>query len=366
MSALFELDIHSSLKSYRVSIGSGLARAALEAEDAVVVVDAAMQAFFPWLEQARCISVEAREDAKNLQTVASVIERMRILGANRHSALLAIGGGIVQDVATFAASSYMRGIEWAYCPTTLLGMVDSCIGGKSSLNVGAYKNIVGNFYPPERVLIDTDFCSTLAPMQMTEGLCEAVKICYASRGPEFAQYLNMAAGAAMLSDTTRLSEMINLSLQTKKTFIEADEFDNGVRLLLNFGHTFGHAIEGASAYRISHGVAVGLGMLCAARLSESYDFVTPGQQRVRNLVTYVRSLLVPLTGLQQALEAMSPAEVLTCFRSDKKHGKGEFALIVFDQGGFLERRFVSATTDNEARIADVFEWVRKTLLYEIQ
>ena len=361
MSALFDIDIHSSLNSYKVSIGSGMARSALDADDTVVVVDAALQALFPWLDHPRCIRVEAREDAKNLHTVAEVIERMRDLGANRHSALLAIGGGIVQDVATFAASIYMRGIEWTYCPTTLLGMVDSCIGGKSSLNVGVYKNIAGNFYPPRRVLIDTDFCSSLPAMQKTEGLCEAVKICYASPGAEFGQYLALAGAADMLSNTASLGQIIALSLQTKKTFIETDEFDRGVRLLLNFGHTFGHAIEGASAYRISHGVAVGLGMLCAARLSETCGFAPTEQPRMRALVAYVRDLLAPLAGLQQALEDMSPAEALACFRSDKKHRKGEFVLIVFDQNGLLERRFVRASTENEARIADVFNWVREIL-----
>lgn len=361
MSASFDLNIHSSLKSYQVTIGSGIARSALGAGNAVVVMDAALQAFFPWLNHPQCISVKASEDAKNLNTVASVIERMRDLGANRHSALLAIGGGIVQDVATFAASSYMRGIEWTYCPTTLLGMVDSCIGGKSSLNVGHYKNIAGNYYPPDKVLIDTDFCNSLPAMQKIEGLCEAVKICYASRGLEFEQYLAMAGMPDMMTSTHALGQVIALSLQTKKTFIEADEFDNGVRLLLNFGHTFGHAIEGASAYRISHGVAVGLGMLCAARLSETCSFAPAEQPRIHALVAYVRALLAPLDSLQQALKSMSAAEALACFRSDKKHRKGEYAVIVFDQNGFLERRFVNASAENEERITAVFDWVRKTL-----
>lgn len=361
MSVLFDIDIHSSQRTYQVSIGSGIARAALDKDDTVIVVDAALPALFPWLNHPRFIYVNAREDAKNLHTVAAVIERMRDLGANRHSALLAIGGGIVQDVATFSASSYMRGIEWTYCPTTLLGMVDSCIGGKSSLNVGVYKNIAGNFYPPGRVLIDTAFCNSLSPLQKTEGLCEAVKICYASQGPEFEQYLALANDTDLLTNASRLGDVIALSLQTKKMFIETDEFDNGVRLLLNFGHTFGHAIESATAYRISHGVAVGLGMLCAVRLSETCGFAPTAQPHIQALENYVRALLAPLSDLRQVLEQLSPADALTCFRSDKKHRRGEFAVIVFDQNGFLERRFVSASDENEARIADIFDWVRKEL-----
>ena len=361
MSALFELDIHSSLKSYPVAIGPGIARAQLQHADQVLVVDEALPALFPWLDQPDSIRIAAREDGKNLQTVAAVIERMRDLGANRHSRLLAVGGGIVQDVATFAASSYMRGIEWTYCPSTLLGMVDSCIGGKSSLNVGPYKNIAGNFYPPGRVLIDTDFCASLPAVQKIEGLCEAVKICYASQDHAFESYLAQAATADLLAHTASLDNVIVLSLQTKKFFIETDEFDNGVRLLLNFGHTFGHAIEGASDFRISHGVAVGLGMLCAARFSNISGFADAHQPRMLSLVEYVRGILGPVPQLQQALQDISPQEALSCFRSDKKHRKGEFALIVFDRNGFLQRRFLAASPENQNSIAAVFDWVRKTL-----
>ena len=327
----------------------------------MLLVDNELPALFPWLDRQDCIRIAAREDAKNLATVADVIERMREMGANRQSHLLAIGGGIVQDVATFVASSYMRGVDWTYCPSTLLGMVDSCIGGKSSLNVGPYKNIAGNFYPPGRVLIDTDFCATLPTVQKIEGLCEAVKICYCSQDQSFENYLAQAQTNDLLAGSSQLNEVIGLSLQTKKAFIEADEFDNGVRLLLNFGHTFGHAIEGASAYRISHGVAVGLGMLCAARFSEINEWIDANQPRMRGLVDYVRSLLIPLTQLQDALQAMTPQEAFSCFLSDKKHQKDKFVLIVFDRNGFLERRIVSSSAENMASIASVFDWIRDTL-----
>lgn len=365
MSELFEIDIHSSLKSYSVAIGSGIAPAALKDDGAIVVMDDALEAFFPWLGNARSIRIPAREASKTLETAATVIERMRDLGANRQSRLVAVGGGIIQDVATFAASSYMRGIEWSYCPTTLLGMVDSCIGGKSSLNVGPYKNIAGNFFPPGRVLIDTEFCTSLPKIQKIEGLLEAVKICYASQGTEFEKYLHLAGTGELIPNTATLGHIIALSLETKKRFIEEDEFDNGVRLLLNFGHTFGHAIEGASEYRISHGVAVGLGMLSAVSFSEEFDLVDRSLPRIAALVKYVNRLLAHIPDLAKTLEEISPVQTMERFRSDKKHRRDEFAVIIFDKDGLLERRFVPASTENSNRIIRVFENLRREL-YEIQ
>lgn len=366
MSGLFEIDIQSSLKSYRVTIGQGVVRAALQSEDAIVVVDEALEAHFPWLGNAKYIPLQACESSKSLQTVAAIMERMRDLGANRRSHMVAVGGGIVQDVATFAASCYMRGIGWSYCPTTLLGMVDSCIGGKSSLNVGRYKNIAGNFFPPDSVLVDMEFCTSLAVAQRIEGLCEAVKICFASRGEEFKTYLTLVGSDELLRNNAVLGEVIALSLRTKKRFIEQDEFDNGVRLLLNFGHTFGHAIEGASEYRISHGVAVGLGMLAAVRFSEACNLADRNVPRIGALVKHVLRLLAQVPDLEGALAAISPSEALVRFRSDKKHSKDQFAVIIFDKDGFLERHLFHASTEVVNRVAEVFDWVRNGFINEVQ
>ena len=137
----------------------------------------------------------------------------------------------------------MRGIAWSYMPTTVLAMVDSCVGGKSSINVGPYKNLVGTFHPPKQIDIDPLLATTLASEQIAAGLIEAAKICFC-RGPaSFAEYLGQEPGVGM--GTQALEHVILTSLLAKKHFIEIDEFDKKERLLLNFGHTFGHAIEGA-------------------------------------------------------------------------------------------------------------------------
>lgn len=360
MSESYNFYIRSTLKKYRVDIGIGIAQDSINNSD-VFIVDSRLPALFPWIEKTRSIFIVASEEKKNLQTVAEVMERMRELGVNRRNRITAIGGGIIQDISTFVAANYMRGVEWSYLPSTLLGMVDSCIGGKSSLNVGPYKNIAGNFYPPTQVIVDTVFCKTLSHDQMAEGLLEAAKICYVSRGHEFSTYLEKVGELQMTSDPKVFFDIIKLSLQAKKFFIESDEFDTGVRLLLNFGHTFGHAIEGATEFRISHGFAVGVGMLCAADFSMKLNLVGPDQPRLSRLIVHVKSVLSQATGLKQALSTMSSASAMNRFCADKKHLHGKYTVIAIGNDGFPEILVVDASGDYREVIQATFDRVLNTL-----
>lgn len=355
MSESFELAIHSSLGSYPVSVAFGRAREILRHEHSVLLVDAGLCPYYPWLVHPKTIVIPALESDKTLDTVAMVIERLRDLGANRKTHLLAVGGGIIQDIGTFVASCYMRGINWTYCPTTLLGMVDSCIGGKSSINVGRYKNIAGNFFPPEAVLVDPAFCESLPLAQKVEGLCETVKICFAGGDLDFENFLELAGGLPIASENFPFARMIDLSLRTKKRFIEEDEFDNGIRLLLNFGHTFGHAIEGASQYKVSHGIAVGVGILCAIEFSERQKFCSRNNPRLLALSAYLKSILKDIPHLGENLSSVVAEDAFQRFRSDKKHQDGSFAVIVFNREGFLERKFVPATAENIESLIHVFK-----------
>ncbi len=157
-------DIQSSNKIYKVAIREDLLTKNLfEASNDLIIIDAHVLDLYPTLHAKNLIPIPALESSKTLDTVSYVIEQLRSKGAHRKSHLIAIGGGIIQDIATLVASLYMRGISWSYYPTTLLGMVDSCIGGKSSINVGKYKNIAGNFYPPQVITIEPHFCNTLEP-----------------------------------------------------------------------------------------------------------------------------------------------------------------------------------------------------------
>ena len=355
MSELSDFSINTSSGSYQVLIGKGLLGQHIASEQAVWFVDETVSKLYEQLLPKVHLQQHAIESKKSLDSVALVIEQMRDFGATRQSHLIAVGGGIVQDIATLSASCYMRGIAWTYCPTTLLSMVDSCIGGKSSINVGPYKNIAGNFFPPQRVIIDPQFCETLSEEQVCEGLCEAVKICYAESDATFQSYLSLVKAASHPLTGEQLANIVRLSLQTTKKFIEVDEFDQGVRLLLNFGHTFGHAIEGASNYTISHGNAVGLGML-AARYFSTQLGLCPKVLPVADILNlHIRELLGKINTIEPALHSMRAEDAMQRFQSDKKHTKDAYNLILFDGHGRLQRVTLQKTDLVQVKIFNTFK-----------
>ena len=359
MSGSSEFSIKTSGGAYEVAIGTDIVAAHTRRDGTVWIIDANVARLHADAVPASFIRQEAVESEKSLESVARIVEQLRDHGSTRQTHVVAVGGGIVQDLATFSASCYMRGIRWTYCPTTLLSMVDSCIGGKSSINVGRYKNIAGNFYPPEEVVIDTRFCTTLTDEQMAEGLCEAAKICYAESDDAFHTYLSLAEGGAMPPRDERLARLIQHSLWTKKRFIEEDEFDQGIRLLLNFGHTFGHAIEGATSYAISHGISVGLGMLAAERCSVRLGYAEAGSAIVASLTAHVRRLLRSVPGVADKLRRMSPADAIECFLSDKKHSAESFTLILFDRQGRLQRVKVPRSDAIRAELLSTFQYLNE-------
>ena len=195
------------------------------------------------------IVIKAEESQKSYEGAAWVIEELIKRGMNRESHLVAIGGGIIQDITCWIASTFMRGIDWSFVPTTLLAQADSCIGSKSSINFLNYKNIVGTFYPPKHVLIVEQFRFTLTAADINSGLAEIIKLMIIN--DDDVTVLRRVQGSA--SDIYR-------ALQIKQYYIEADEFDAGIRNILNYGHCFGHAIETASNYAVPHGIAVAMGM----------------------------------------------------------------------------------------------------------
>jgi 3-dehydroquinate synthase len=206
-------------------------------------------------------------------------------GLTRQSKLWAIGGGIIQDLATLSASLFKRGINWVYYPTTLTSMIDSCVGGKSSINTPNAKNIIGNIYPPEKVVVDTRFLASLPNQHLLSGLAEGVKICFAKGPEEFNSFVSNPA-SNFPADDDNTKHLIALSLTSKKWFVEKDEFDKNERKLLNFGHTFGHALEKATHYQAPHGIAVAFGMLAAIQFSGAKSGALSTQ-----LETYLQALL---------------------------------------------------------------------------
>lgn len=361
-------NIQSSTGSYFVELGTGqltLNRPSLPYEFALMDVN--VDRLWPVLKgHVNCVlPILATEENKTLLECARLIEMLRAHGANRGSSFCAYGGGIVQDLATFTASAYMRGIQWAYVPTTLLGMVDSCIGGKSSINVGPFKNIAGNFYPPQKIIIDTEFCKTLELPEVLAGLCEAVKICFAAEGEQFERYLRLFTVQPKFVDNEQLFSVISLSLATKKHFIEIDEFDLGPRLLLNFGHTFGHAIEAATNFRITHGVAVGIGMLAEIELAKYMGIFSQRSERVKKLRKHIIHLLEQIPGTTKNTQDLDLDAAVRAFRSDKKHRHDVYAMILPNEQGFLERVFLPINPETDLMVLNVFEWLKNDQYWEI-
>jgi 3-dehydroquinate synthase len=283
------------------------------------------------------IAIEATEQGKTLEAMAPVVLDLREKGVNRDAHLVAIGGGVVQDVVTFAASIFMRGVPWTYVPTTLMAMADSCIGGKSSINVGTFKNLVGNFHPPRTVVIDTSFLKTLSAAEIASGLSEAVKICFCKGKDAFATYL------ALYEKEDRIP-LLRHVLATKIWFIEIDEFDKKERRLLNFGHTWGHALEASTDYAIPHGLAVAVGMIAAIELSGVAS---------EELFAHARELLRSAFA-QSPLPPLDRSRFLKTFRADKKHKTDSYRLIV-PQGDAVAEISVPKDEATEAKVFAALE-----------
>ena len=211
--------------------------------------------------------MKANEELKTLEACARLLEEIAEMRITKDFEMVAVGGGTVQDAVTLIASLYMRGLAWIYVPTTLMSMLDSCIGGKSSINLGRYKNVIGNFYPPKAVYIDPRFALTLSPEDISCGVSEGAKICFAASTESFEDFAEEINKWRLTGTETDLLAAVFTALEKKKWFIEIDEFDRNERKLLNFGHSFGHALEAASDFSFAHGIGVLIGMLAAIDLS---------------------------------------------------------------------------------------------------
>ncbi|MHB8108403.1 MAG: AroB-related putative sugar phosphate phospholyase (cyclizing) [Syntrophorhabdaceae bacterium] len=218
--------------------------------------------------------IEATEDNKSLHKFPGYVEHLVSRSVRRGQKLIAIGGGVIQDITCFLAATVLRGLPWHFYPTTLLAQADSCIGSKSSINAGKTKNILGTYTPPEEVHIDVKVLNTLAKRELHSGIGEMLKV-HAIEGPESYDTISRDYPALFLDHNIR-ERYIYRSLAIKKPIIELDEFDTGPRNVMNYGHSFGHAIESATDFAIPHGVAVSIGMDMANFISSRLDITNTG------------------------------------------------------------------------------------------
>jgi 3-dehydroquinate synthase len=237
----------------------------------------------PVVESGRAVVLTATERTKNLDRIPAFAEALLRNGIRRDTQLVAVGGGITQDIACFLASILMRGLSWKFYPTTLLAQADSCIGSKSSINVGAVKNSAGTFWPPETIVIDSGFLGTLSESELRSGIGEIIKV-HIIDGPQSFDRL-AAEYDRLISAPEVLGDAVRRSLHIKKRIIEADEFDTGPRQVLNYGHTFGHAIESATDYSIPHGIAVTIGMDMANYVAVEVGALAPDRRARMKVIT---------------------------------------------------------------------------------
>ena len=232
-------------------------------EHVVLVTDAAVRSHYPSLcDRYPTILIGQGEASKTLATVERIHRSLIELGADRRSFLLAVGGGIVTDVAGFAAATYMRGIDFGFVSTTLLGQVDASVGGKNGVNVGGYKNMAGTFTQPRFVVCDPSMLATLPEREFRAGLAEVVKAAVIGDSVLFDR-LEGVSFAELRSNTALLSEVVRAAIGVKAAIVERDERESGERRLLNLGHTVAHAIEKCSS-AMNHGEAVAVGMALVA------------------------------------------------------------------------------------------------------
>ncbi|HYR01928.1 MAG TPA: 3-dehydroquinate synthase [Syntrophobacteria bacterium] len=271
--------------------------------------------------EAVLFSFPAGEKTKSMETVLDLCLRLLANGFDRHSVLLAVGGGVVGDITGFAAAIYLRGIRYIQVPTTLLAQVDSAIGGKTGVDLRSGKNLIGSFHQPLLVLIDPDVLATLPREAMLEGFAEVIKVALVA-DPILLKLVE-DHGADLLDPLHReLEEVILRACQAKCRVVSQDEQEAGLRRILNFGHTVGHALEAASGYTLSHGRAVAVGMGAAIRCSERWTGLERGQA-TRVLEIMERLGLSTKIPVEVELEA-----VLASLERDKKI-EGEVCHFVF-------------------------------------
>lgn len=266
------------------------------------------------------------EQHKNLDTFARIIDRLIELGFHRDAMLIALGGGVVGDVAGYAAASYQRGIAFVQAPTTLLAQVDSSVGGKTAVNHPRAKNMIGAFYQPHAVLADISTLATLPRREFSAGLAEVIKYGLIV-DPDFFEWLEASIDRICELDDASLTAAIKRCCEIKAMIVAEDERERGRRALLNLGHTFGHALEAISGYgRWLHGEAVAIGTSIAARVSQHLgDISNTDCERI--------DALLGRAGLPVRAPDADPDELLAAMQLDKKAGSGGLRVILLDSIG---------------------------------
>jgi 3-dehydroquinate synthase len=328
--------VRSAAGEYAVLCGAGILRAA-EGEIAKVGKFSSVHVLTStkvWRAAGKAVKAAIPRDAlknvhlfddaetkKNMRTVEALCRKLTRAGADRKSLIIAVGGGVVGDVAGFVAASYLRGVALVHVPTTLVAQVDSSIGGKTGVNLPEGKNLVGAFYPPRLVVIDTDLLRTLPERQFRSGIAEVIKYGVIADAELFA-YLEQNMEKLLRKDRDALEYLIPRCVEIKADVVSRDERESGLREILNFGHTFGHALESVTKYRrYLHGEAVAWGMIAAALVGRELGITR--NDDVSRVVSLIRRI-----GKMPDWPRVGPKILIAAMLSDKKTRAGKLRFVV--------------------------------------
>jgi 3-dehydroquinate synthase len=343
------IDIRSRVHDYGVlecsNLGEAVARGGAAGKTFALVDDffadsEAIESFDPL--NVKC--VEANEHAKSFERLGDIYAWLLERGFRRDCTLLVVGGGVLQDIGCFVASTLMRGIRWVFVPTTLLAQCDSCIGSKSSINFGAFKNQLGTFYPPTEVLLVSQLLESLPLDEIRSGMGEVIKLHLIAGKDRWMWLVKLLSSHSV--ERIPLGDVVRSSLEIKKPFVEEDEFDAGRRNILNYGHTFGHAYESLSDFKIPHGIAVSLGVLTATYVSARLGLVEDSHY------AELRDLLDPfVTPYEKMVGTFDVADIIQRMRRDKKASGNAIRYILTRGPGAME----IASMDSEADLRRILE-----------
>jgi 3-dehydroquinate synthase len=281
----------------------------------------------PLLKQRASLALAATEEEKTLVGVQRVLNFLQEQNATKQTVLIVIGGGIIQDIAAFSAHIYYRGLKWVFVPTTLLAMCDSCIGAKSSINHNGFKNQLGAFASPHRVLICLPFLESLSDTEIISGYGEILKLLITGSAEQF-EFLRKTVEKEGLRNP-ELSRLIYESLKVKQGVIEIDEYERDLRRILNYGHTFGHALESITHHAIPHGKAVAWGVDLVNYLAVEQGLLD--RAKYDSIHSFIKKYFA-----HKLPHAVSAEELINATRRDKKVTDGKANLILLRHLGKLE------------------------------
>ena len=290
----------------------------------------------------RVVIIESSEKNKTIEYCQFVIRKLINFDVRKNDQLIAIGGGITQDIVAFVSSILFRGVDWIFFPTTLLAQCDSCIGSKSSINFDSYKNLLGTFNPPTNIYIYKGFLDTLTESEIRSGIGEMLHY-YFTEGIELAEQITNQI-EELLIDRNKLDYFIINSLKIKKKIIEIDEFDKSIRHIFNYGHTFGHALEAITNYSIPHGQAITLGMDMANYISLKKELINSKQFQQLHSILWKNMPIFKFNN-----DNITP--YLNALSKDKKNMKNKIGCILTKGPGIVEKVFI----DND-------DWLKQTIL----